>query len=242
MTNTTQPTIWLRRERSGRGPAPEYSRAQLARAGVRLADADGLTSVTMRSVAASVGAGPASLYRYVATRDELVELMVDQVNGEFSYDEIGSGPWLCDLLTLAHQARDIYLRHRWLLDALGSGTPMGPNAVTFLEHALAALGEIEATGQVKLEAIGMFSGVVRLLASQEISQQRAGRTARESESSLAHYLMQVVAGGQHPHLAAALTARPEGGEASTPEALFDRTLSRILTGLLQPLSFREAQR
>lgn len=190
VTDAAHPTIWLRPERSGRGPAPEYSRAQIARAGVELADADGLTSVTMRSVAAAVGAGPASLYRYVATRDELVE----------------------------------------------------PNAVTYLERALATLREIDVSGQVKLEAIGMFSGVVRLLASQEISQQLARQSTRESESSLAQYLMQVVAAGQHPHLAAALAARPDKTEVSEPEALFDRTLTRVLTGLVQPLSFHEGQR
>ena len=55
---------------------------------MRLADARGLGAVTMRSVAAAIGTAPASLYRYVATREELVELMADQVYGEFRY----SGP------------------------------------------------------------------------------------------------------------------------------------------------------
>lgn len=238
---TAQPPIWLRPERSGHGPVPAYNRAQIARAGVVLADADGLSAVTMRSVAASVGAGPASLYRYVATRDELVELMVDQVNGEFSYEGVGSGHWLSDLLTLANQGRAIYLRHPWLIDAFGAGPRMGPNAVTYLEHALTALSEIDASGQDKLEAIGMFSGVVRLLAGAEISQQRAGQTAPESQSSLTRYLAQVVASGDHPHLAAALTHRSEEGTASGPETLFDRTLSRVLTGLLHPLNADEAQ-
>jgi Bacterial regulatory proteins, tetR family./Tetracyclin repressor, C-terminal all-alpha domain. len=242
VTDAPNSSIWLRPERSGHGPAPEYSRAQIARAGVAIADDEGFRAVTMRSAAAAMGAGPASLYRYVATRDELVELMIDHVNGEFSYDDLGSGQWLSDLLTLAHQGRAIYLRHPWLLDALGAGTPMGPNAVTYLEHALAALSEIDAGGQVKLEAIGMFSGVVRLLASREVSQQRAGETASESQSSLTHYLTQVVAAGQHPHLAAALAARPDDGKASRPETVFNRTLTRILTGLLQPLSSHEQRR
>ena len=233
MTDAPKLSIWLRPERSRRGPAPGYSRAQIARAGIVLADADGLPAVTMRSVAKAVGAGPASLYRYVATRDELVELMIDQANGEFSYDALGSGQWLIDLLTLAHQGRAIYLRHPWLLEAMGVGTPMGPNAVTYLEHALAAVSEIDASGQVKLEAIGMFSSVVRLLASTEMNQQRAGQTARESQGSLAQYLTEVVAAGHHPHLAAALAVQPARGKASRPGTLFDRTLTRILTGLLQ---------
>ncbi len=80
-------SIWTRPERAARGPAPEHSRAEIAAAGVALADRRGLAAVTMRSVAAAIGAAPASLYRYVATRDELVELMADQVYGEYRYAE-----------------------------------------------------------------------------------------------------------------------------------------------------------
>ena len=58
-------SIWSRAERSARGPAPEHSRAEIASAGVRLADGSGLGAVTMRSVAAAIGTAPASLYRYV---------------------------------------------------------------------------------------------------------------------------------------------------------------------------------
>src|SRR5215470_1669238 len=90
-TRSHGPSIWTRPERSARGPSPEHSRAEIASAGVTLADASGLGAVTMRSAAAAIGTAPASLYRYVATRDELVELMADQVYGEFSYAERGSG-------------------------------------------------------------------------------------------------------------------------------------------------------
>jgi AcrR family transcriptional regulator len=62
-------SIWTRPERSARGPAPEHSRAEIASAGVTLADASGLGAVTMRSAAAAIGTAPASLYRYVASRD-----------------------------------------------------------------------------------------------------------------------------------------------------------------------------
>jgi AcrR family transcriptional regulator len=234
-----KPSIWLRPERSGRGPAPEYSRERIAQAAVKLADAHGFSAMTMRSVAAAVGAGPASLYRYVATRDELVELMIDQVNGEFSYERLGSGQWLTDLLTLAHQGRSIYLRHPWLLDALGTARPLGPQAITYLDKALAALSELDLSGQVKLEAIGMFNGVVRLLAANEIDQKRAGQSAPGSQRTLADYLTRAVAGGQYPHLATALTPRPGDPRPSRPETMFDRTLTRILTGLLASSSHVE---
>ena len=75
-------SIWSRPERAPRGPVPEHSRAKFAVAGIVIADADGLDAVTMRSVAAAVGTGPASLYRYVGNRGELLELMADQARGE----------------------------------------------------------------------------------------------------------------------------------------------------------------
>ena len=88
MTGNKPPggSIWTRPERSARGPVPEHSRAEIASAGVALADAAGLGAVTMRSVAAAIGTGPASLYRYLANRAELLELMADQARGELGYD------------------------------------------------------------------------------------------------------------------------------------------------------------
>ncbi len=197
------PSIWTRPERSARGPSPEHSRAEIASAGIRLADARGLGAVTMRSAAAAIGTAPASLYRYVATRDELVELMADQVYGEFSYLPPSGRP-VADLLGFARQARAVYHRHPWLLEVPATGDLPGPNAVAFIEHVLAALAGVDLTGPERLETVGLFSGVVRLFAQTEIAQLRAGQDTTQWQGSLAGYLVQIAAAGQHPHLAAAL--------------------------------------
>jgi AcrR family transcriptional regulator len=231
-TSGRGPSIWTRPERSARGPAPEHSRAEIAAAGITLADARGLGAVTMRSAAAAIGTAPASLYRYVATRDELVELMADQVYGEMSYREPGSGDPVADLLRLAQQSRAIYHRHPWLLDVPATGTLPGPNAVAFIEHTLAALAAVDLTGPEKLVTVGLFSGVVRLFAQTEISQRQAGQDAVQWQNSLGGYLLQISAAGQHPHLAGALSAPPAGDGPAQEEPLFDRAMTRILTGLL----------
>jgi AcrR family transcriptional regulator len=232
VTEPSGHSIWLRPERAGRGPAPEYTRGRIAAAGVALADADGLPAVTMRAVADALGTGPASLYRYVTTRDELLELMVNEVNAEFAYDGLGSGDWLADLLTLARQGRDIYLRHPWLLDVTMTTNPIGPNAVDYLEHALAALADVGLSPGHKLEAIGVFNGLVAQLTRAELTQRLAGQTLPEWQRAQAAYLGQVVTAGHHPHLAAALASPPPGQEPGAP--LFDRVLTRVLKGLIQP--------
>lgn len=233
MTAPSTHSIWLRPERAGRGPVPTFDRDRIAAAGVALADADGLPAVTMRAVAATLGAGPASLYRYVATRDELLELMIDRANGEISYSGLGSGHWLDDLLALARQSRSIYLAHPWLLDATATRTPVGPHAVTYLERALTALADLDVSPRTKLEAIAILNAVVSSLTRAEITQRLVGQAVPQWQQAQAEYLTQVAGGGHHPHLAAALTGQPtEAGES--PESLFDRILTRVLIGLLQP--------
>jgi AcrR family transcriptional regulator len=228
--------IWARPERSARGPSPEHSRPEIAAAGVALADASGLAAVTMRSVAAAIGTGAASLYRYVATRDELIELMADLVYGELGYDEPGSGQPVTDLLRLARQGRAMYLRHPWLLDIPGSAGLPGPNALAFIEHVLAVLAGTGLDGPAMLETVGLFSGAVRLAAQSERDQRAAGQDAAQWQAALAGYLLGVAAAGKHPHLAAALADPSSGdGAAAGQTSLFDRIIFRIINGLLPQL-------
>jgi AcrR family transcriptional regulator len=237
-------SIWLRPERSARGPVPEHSRAEIARAAVTLADQGGLAAVTMRSVAAAIGTGPASLYRYVSTRAEILDLMADEAAGEYRFCPPAQQPALSGLLQLARQARRIYQRHPWLIDLPSVGGLPGPNAIAYTEQVLAVLDTTELTSAARLETVGIFTGLVRLLARTEADQQRAGQELAEWQGALAGYLISAVSGGRHryPHLAAALAGQGNGtaspGPAASPASpdgdLFDRTLTRILAGLLAP--------
>jgi|HubBroStandDraft_5_1064220.scaffolds.fasta_scaffold05810_5 AcrR family transcriptional regulator len=226
-------SIWTRPERSARGPVPEYSRAEITAAAIALADSAGLGAVTMRSVAAAIETGPASLYRYVATRGELLELMADQARGELVYDETRSDEPAVRLLALAREGRATYLRHPWLLDIPAAPIP-GPNAIAFIEHALAALAGTDLPGPAKLETIGLFSGAVRLLVQTEIEQQQAGQDAAQWQSELTAYLSQIAAAGQHPHLAAVLADAPSADAAQSQDDWFEHAMARILAGLLPP--------
>ena len=252
--NKPPPSIWFRPERSARGPVPEHSRAEIARAAVALADQGGLAAVTIRSVASAIGTGPASLYRYVSTRDEILELMADEAAGEYQFGppptpqpatqesaresarESAQKSALSGLLQLARQARRIYQRHPWLIDLPTVGGMPGPNAIAYTEHVLAVLDRAQLDGAARLETVGIFTGLVRLLARTEADQRRAGQQLADWQDALAGYLTAAVADGRHPRLAAALAGPASGATAEPPgpDDLFDRTLTRILTGLLAP--------
>ena len=77
-----------------------------------------------------------------------------------------------------------------------TGNLPGPNAVAFIEHALAALAGTDLTGPAKLETIGLFSGAVQLFAQTEIGQRRAGQDITKWQASLAGYLARVTADGR----------------------------------------------
>lgn len=226
-------SIWTRTERPGRGPIPEHSRTEIASAGIALADAAGLGAVTMRNVAAAIGTGPSSLYRYVANRAELLELMADQARGELSYHGADSGEPAAELLAIAREGYAVYLRHPWLID-IPAAPVLGPNALAFVEHCLAALSGVDLSGPAKLETIALFSGAVRLSAQTEIEQRRAGQDTSQWQGELAAYLSQIAAAGQHPHLAAALSDAPSMETAGHQDSLFERAMIRILAGLLPP--------
>jgi hypothetical protein len=172
------------------------------------------------------------LYRYLLTRDELVELMADHVYGEFSHDEPATGDPIEDLLHIAREGRDVYRRHPWLLDVSGTETLPGPNAVAFIERTLAALRPARLSGPARLETVGLFSGALRLIAQTESDQLRAGQDALEWQAAIAAYLLPIAADGQHPHLAAALADQPAEAGSPPSGSLFDRAMPRILAGLL----------
>jgi AcrR family transcriptional regulator len=226
VTDDRPRSIWLRPERTGRGPVPEHDRSRIAAAAIAIADVDGLGAVSMRKIASALGAAPASLYRYVDSRDELLELMADAVAGELDLSRPPSGDWRADLVALAHQLRDAYRRHPWLLDIVPGRVGVGPRAVDQLEYALAALAGLEVAGPVKLEAVAMLNGIVALTVRTELTVDDS--TAAWSAAQ-AEFLGAVVAAGDHPHLAAALAET-----STTPEAdVLDRILPRMLAGLLE---------
>lgn len=229
---TRPTTVWSRPERGARGPAPERNRPQITAAALALADEEGLAAVSMRALAQRLGTGPASLYRYVGSRDELLDLMADAVAGELDLSGAtggsgATGDWLDDLVGLALQSRDAHVRHPWLADLNDRrGEVLGPHAIDYLDHALGILAPAPGTAGEKLEAIGLLGGLAVLFARRE-----TGATGGGDRSAQAAHLAAVAAEGRHPHLLAALTAAGAPPPADR-DALFVRLLRRLLPAML----------
>ncbi|MET9323971.1 TetR/AcrR family transcriptional regulator [Streptomyces sp. NPDC003038] len=229
--------IWARPQRAGRGPRPAHSRESIAAEAVRIADAEGIEAVSMRRVAAGIGAGTMSLYNYVPRKEDLYELMVDAVGGEYELTP-PTGDWRADLLALARQTRALMHRHPWLPRLLTPVYGFSPNALRYLEHSLDCLAPLDVPDGEKLELVAAVNGTTATYVAGELALAERARslpwTEAAEQAARNAYLGSRLATGQYPRLTAALTGGADPAPGATRHAVpdmaavFDRTVSRLL--------------
>ncbi|GII77571.1 GntR family transcriptional regulator [Sphaerisporangium rufum] len=132
-----QALIWTRPAPGSR--RPKFTRDQIAAAALAIADTEGFAAVSMRRIAAELGAGTMTLYYYVRNKDELVALMDDAIMGQVLIPA-GEFPdhWYHALTEVALRTWDVLMRHPWALHSLQNAQP-GPNGMRHFEQSLAAL-------------------------------------------------------------------------------------------------------
>ncbi|MFC0042678.1 TetR/AcrR family transcriptional regulator C-terminal domain-containing protein [Actinomadura rayongensis] len=197
-------TVWDRPEPPP-PPAP-LDRPRIVAAAVALADAGGLDAVSLRKVAARLDAGPMRLYGHIATKDELLDLMVDHVHAEILPTEPPAG-WRDALRGRAHRTRRAVLRHEWLADLLGGRPSLGPNALAVTESALAAL-DGRAPLDTALRAVATVSAYVTGALRHEVADLRAeratGLSERDWQRASGPHVRRMLATGRFPALAKAV--------------------------------------
>ncbi|WP_239471579.1 TetR/AcrR family transcriptional regulator [Streptomyces sp. NEAU-S7GS2] len=206
-----------------------HSHAELTAVAVDLADQGGLSAVSMRQVAKELGTGQASLYRYVSGRDDLLDLMTDAVTGEIDLDVPLHGDPVEDLVALAARAKAVHLRHPWLSDVPPEPLRLGPRGMDSLEYALRAMAPVRLPGRTKMEIVALMSALVAQFARAET---QVGRATTDRQAAQAAYLTQTASHGDHPHVAAAMADHTGADPAEDPQPLFERTMRRVLTGLV----------
>lgn len=185
----------------------------------------------MRRVAAEIGAGTMSLYRYVANREALIALMIDRVCAEYdlaaALPAIPPPDWRAAIRTLAHQGLGVMRRHRWLPVALIGRQGFGPNTMAVADAYLAALSRTRMAPRAKMELFAAVSGLTVTLAQAETAALARGPQAAEHTAAEAARLGELLASGRYPHFAAVAVA----GALAEPvdlDAGFDRMLDLLL--------------
>jgi AcrR family transcriptional regulator len=210
-----------------RGPRPTLTVGDLARAGIELADAEGLAAVTMQRVAEALGVTKMATYRYVPGKDELVALMVDTA--------LGGPPPLGDLDGWRPKLRawslamfDRMQAHPWTVRATAGPRVTGPNELAWVEVALAALAGLALDGGQMMDVIVALTSQIRSLVEQ---------SADNSEERIAATWTTILRGHgeRFPHVVAALASSARHGSRDQGLTF---GLDRILDGLELYLSRR----
>lgn len=140
--------LWGRRPAPRRGRAPGMSAEGIAQAAIGLADAEGLAAVSMARVAAELGSATMSLYRYVASKDELLLLMADVVLPEPPAAMPGAD-WRERLTAWAYAVLGVMRAHPWYREIPIKGPPAGPRNLLWFDRALGALADVPIAEEEK---------------------------------------------------------------------------------------------
>ncbi|NUT33108.1 MAG: TetR/AcrR family transcriptional regulator [Hamadaea sp.] len=174
----------------------QLSRERVLRAAVGIADAHGLAALTMRSLAAQLGAKPMSLYYYIRNKEELLDALVDAVFEEIDLPVVG-GPWRAEVRRRCLSARAVLARHPWALALVETRTSPGPAT---LRHHDAMLGVLRAGGfslPMTAHAYAIVDAYVYGFVLQQASLPFDGG---DSAAAVADSIMASFAGGAYPHM------------------------------------------
>jgi AcrR family transcriptional regulator len=226
--------LWGRRERGKRGPKPGLSIEAIVAAAIKLADAEGLGAVSMARVAKELGFTTMSLYRYVANKDELLQLMWN-ASAQGAEDFVVKGEdWRERLRAWALVQREMLDRHAWITEMPMATPPLAPNSLTFVERGLEALDDTGLSDADKLRVIGLISSYTlsESRMAHEGARAAAQAPADAPQWSFESLLRELVDEESYPRLhRLATAAAPRGPTPDDEREEFAFGLDRILDGV-----------
>jgi AcrR family transcriptional regulator len=219
--------------RETRDTATELTRERIVHAATAIADAEGLATLSMRRVAATLGVATMSLYRHVHSKEELVLQMVDAVFARATLPERPPPGWRAQLELVARRHWTLYRRHHWLAAFLSMTRPqLVPSGMIYTEWVLRALDGLgldrASTLHAALTVLGFVRGVAVNLEPEAHAEQDTGLTNTEWMQAQERRLQEILGSGRFPMLSRLAT----GPDIDTGlDTLFEFGLGQLLDGL-----------
>ncbi len=201
------------------------TKERVLRAAVDLADRKGLGALTMRRLGAELGFEAMSLYKHVASKEEILEGMLELVLGEIEIPEEGAD-WREAMRRRAVSARKVLTRHSWAIGLLESGTSTGPTALRYMD---AILGNLLSAGFSMEHAAHAFWLLDCYLYGQVIQEVSMPFDSSEEMVDTAASTLEQTMTNEFPNLAAMYEHASIGGYSF--DGAFEFGLDLILDGL-----------
>jgi AcrR family transcriptional regulator len=185
-----------RASRSTRRRTP-LTRERVLRAAMALADQGGFDGLTMRRLAKELGVEAMSLYNHVASKDDLLDGMVDLVFSEIDLPT-GGPDWRAAMRQRAISAREALARHPWGIGLMESRTSPGPAT---LRHHDAVLGILRGAGFSIELAAHAFSALDSYIYGFAVQEASLPFDTAEETAEVAQAILRQLPADQYPHLA-----------------------------------------
>ena len=228
-----------------RGPRPSLTLESIVAATVELADANGIEAVSMQRVAARVGVTTMALYRYVATKDDLVFLGSMRRGRTAARPRRRRGGGRPPSGGPAVSWRSLR-RHPWIARVPIKEPPIGPNQVAWMECcleciAVSGLPPIDQFGVLNVLS-GFVLGHFRLYDELARGAAAGGLNLIGAQQRYADTIRTVIEPTRFPRTAAAFTAVADSAASDTVREDFEFGLARLLDGIEAMLLPRDGVR
>lgn len=209
-----------------------------------MAQAEGLSAVSMSRVASELGVGTMSLYRYVPTKHDLLDLMADTAYGPPPPPRAPGEGWRPALARWGEGNLAALRRQPWIRHVPISGPPIHPNSVRWMEYGLVALRGTGLRAAERISTILLVSGYARSWAvtSADLAEAaaRSGQTPEEVGRRYWQHLAMVTAPGPYPAIHELIAEA--GADEEENEAEWRFGLDRVLDGVETLIKARAAGR
>lgn len=240
---TTLALLWGTDQGTRRGPKRRLTLEHVVSTALRLADADGLDALSMRSLAEALGVTPMTLYTYVPGKAELLDLMVDAALGEES--ESATGDLRARLEAIARQNRATYRRHPWLLEISPVRPVLGPHGLAKYERELRALDGL-GLSDLEMDSVltlvnGYVHGAMRSAREAAEAVRRTGMSDAQWWQAFGPKLAAIVDPERFPLASRVGTAAGQAHDGPfSADHAFTFGLQRLLDGIAQLVAARQA--
>jgi AcrR family transcriptional regulator len=225
--------LWGRRPVGSRGPRAELDVDRIVEVAVDIANQDGLEAVSMARVAKALGFTTMSLYRHVANKDELLQLMWNaSARGALEFELEGT-TWRERLLSWATNQRRAIEENIWIAHLPMATPPLAPNSLAWVELGLAAMAELDVPDGAKIRVLGLISQHGLIDARMQHDERRGRAAAAESgvESDYMVLVRELADPEVYPHLTRMAAQEPSpDSPGSDPMAEYTFDIELILDG------------
>lgn len=233
--------LWEGLPQSKKGPRPTLSLEQIVEAGIAIADADGLEGLSMRRLAVDLGMGTMSLYRYVPTKGDLLNLMLDHVAGAQVDRLTTQQGWRETLHSAARKGRELYLHHRWLIQVNWTRPVLGPSSLTDLDVTMTGLTDLPFTDREKMMVVSLLDSYVTGSVRQEILYDHAAAETGMSDEEFWNLQLPVLVSAMESGRFPTLASMDEDTFSAGWEETFDFGLQFLLEGIEREVARRDEQ-